>query len=37
MYPIYRKEHLDLMQLDLDDKCAINWSYSKFYLKNKRV
>lgn len=27
MYPIYRKEHLDLIQLDLDDKCAINWSY----------
>ncbi|KAI1729095.1 matrixin domain-containing protein [Ditylenchus destructor] len=27
MFPIYRKEHLDLMQLDLDDKCAINWSY----------
>jgi hypothetical protein len=27
MYPIYRKDSLDLMQLDLDDKCAINWSY----------
>uniref|UniRef100_A0A915DIT1 Peptidase metallopeptidase domain-containing protein n=1 Tax=Ditylenchus dipsaci TaxID=166011 RepID=A0A915DIT1_9BILA len=27
MYPIYRKEQLDLMQLDLDDKCAINWNY----------
>uniref|UniRef100_A0AC35FB75 Peptidase metallopeptidase domain-containing protein n=1 Tax=Panagrolaimus sp. PS1159 TaxID=55785 RepID=A0AC35FB75_9BILA len=24
MYPIYRKDSLDL---DLDDKCAINWSY----------
>lgn len=28
MFPIYRKDHLDLMQLDLDDKCAVNWSYS---------
>ncbi|KAI6235323.1 Macrophage metalloelastase [Aphelenchoides besseyi] len=27
MYPIYRKDSLDLMQLDLDDKCAVNWSY----------
>ncbi|KAI6176887.1 Macrophage metalloelastase [Aphelenchoides bicaudatus] len=27
MYPIYRKDSLELMQLDLDDKCAINWSY----------
>ncbi|CAD5222392.1 unnamed protein product [Bursaphelenchus xylophilus] len=27
MYPIYPKESLDIMQLDLDDKCAINWSY----------
>lgn len=24
MYPIYRKDSMDL---DLDDKCAINWSY----------
>lgn len=40
MYPIYRKEQLDLMQLDLDDKCAINWSYGEcfmegFWLKTK--
>jgi predicted Zn-dependent protease len=27
MYPIYRKDSLELMRLDLDDKCAINWSY----------
>jgi len=27
MFPIYRKEQLDQMQLDIDDKCAINWSY----------
>jgi hypothetical protein len=27
MFPIYRKEQLDQMQLDMDDKCAINWSY----------
>uniref|UniRef100_A0A914H9U3 Peptidase metallopeptidase domain-containing protein n=1 Tax=Globodera rostochiensis TaxID=31243 RepID=A0A914H9U3_GLORO len=27
MFPIYRKEQLDLMQLDVDDKCAVNWSY----------
>lgn len=34
MYPIYRKDSLDL---DLDDKCAINWSYGMFcfvFLKN---
>ena len=28
MYPIYRKDSLDL---DLDDKCAINWSYGMFF------
>nr|CAD2156883.1 unnamed protein product [Meloidogyne enterolobii] len=27
MFPIYRKEQLDRMQLDMDDKCAVNWSY----------
>jgi hypothetical protein len=27
MYPIYRKDSLEVMQLDLDDKCAIHWSY----------
>uniref|UniRef100_A0A914BX74 Peptidase metallopeptidase domain-containing protein n=1 Tax=Acrobeloides nanus TaxID=290746 RepID=A0A914BX74_9BILA len=27
MYPIYRKDSLDLMKLDLDDKCAISWTY----------
>lgn len=31
MYPIYRKDSLEVMQLDLDDKCAINWSYGIFY------
>ncbi|KAF7632812.1 ZnMc domain-containing protein [Meloidogyne graminicola] len=27
MFPIYRKEQLDKIQLDMDDKCAVNWSY----------
>ncbi|KAL3089531.1 hypothetical protein niasHS_006915 [Heterodera schachtii] len=27
MFPIYRKEQLEMMQLDVDDKCAVNWSY----------
>lgn len=34
MYPIYRKDSLELMQLDLDDKCAINWSYGNFWTEN---
>lgn len=27
MYPIYQKDNPELMRLDLDDKCAVNWSY----------
>lgn len=37
MFPIYRKDHLDLMQLDLDDKCAVNWSYSEFFMLKQIV
>uniref|UniRef100_A0A914VZ79 Peptidase metallopeptidase domain-containing protein n=1 Tax=Plectus sambesii TaxID=2011161 RepID=A0A914VZ79_9BILA len=27
MNPIYKKDPLDTIMLDLDDKCAINWNY----------
>lgn len=29
MNPIYKRDALDAIQLDLDDKCAINWNYSR--------
>lgn len=32
MNPIYKKDPLDSIMLDLDDKCAINWNYSKLSL-----
>lgn len=28
MNPIYKQTPLDLINLDIDDKCAINWNYS---------
>lgn len=30
MNPIYKKDALDAILLDLDDKCAINWNYSMY-------
>lgn len=30
MYPIYKKNSLESVVFDLDDKCALNWNYSKF-------
>lgn len=35
MYPIYKKDVLENASFDLDDKCALNWNYSKFIIYDK--